>query len=115
MMLTPNHGRKSEHAADGAVTPRLAEIRQDHGALTILVEGRPILPIAVDVLPDTPPTVITDCASVGVPMFRVRGLDPGWTGNGHYDYAGLDARLAAIAQAAPGAAMILEIAVDAPE
>jgi hypothetical protein len=114
MTRSPYPARKVEREAPPAAASRLAEIRQEQGALTLLIEGRPVLPVCVDALPEMSPTVITHCVELGVPLLRIRGLDLGWTANGRYDYADLDARLAAIVEAAPQAWMVLEVTVDAP-
>jgi hypothetical protein len=94
--------------------PPLAEVRREHGIPTLSIAGRLSVPVAVDLLPETPPTVITNCASFGVPWFRLRGFDLSWIANGRFDYATLDARLDAFASAC-NVPFVLEVSVDAPE
>ena len=92
----------------------IAQIKPHNGAISLLVSGKPVNPLFLDMRPEASSEQAAEARARGVSLFRLRGADLGWTGPGRFDYRALDARLADLLGGDSQTCCIVELSVDPP-
>ena len=106
--------KKQEGGGPKTESPAV-EVRAHNGVPALFLRGKPVAPLMIDVTANTSAAQIAALASSPTRIFRLRNVDLGWRGVNEYDHSKLEARVVALLAAAPGAAFVLEVTVDAPQ
>lgn len=101
------------------VKPRAVEAQIHNGAPALIIEGRPVPALVVDLGSQVSErgieSGIRSAVAAGVRLFRLRNVDLGWLGQGEFDYSPLLQRLTTLEAAAPNARILIEVHVDPPQ
>ena len=91
-----------------------AEVRVVNGHPAVMVDGAPIVPLVVEIGPNTASSQIRSAVEAGARLFQVSGLSLGWREPGQYDYREMDERMTEIQGSTLESAFLLQITVDPP-
>jgi hypothetical protein len=107
-------GSQGGREAGGAKPAHVAAIVHN-GIVSLMVGGKAVAPLVVELLGNTPPERAAAAAEAGVNLFRLNGLGLGWHGPAQFDYGEIEARIGAFLSAIPGASLLLHVCVDPPD